>query len=156
MTAEGIVTLILCQFGYLVTALLGCDCAEVQKKTDVCETSRSIAIQRVTKSPLHLRRSLIKGFVGQDFSWHPGDFRGRCVYWAHIITTAEKKEEKGARQGKWGGWISLLETMANLSRVGEKLFFFLQFLLHDFRTFYDSPAGNLAPLEETWERKGVQ
>ena len=122
LPAEGTVTLILCQFGYLVTALLGCDCAEMQKKIDVCETSHSIAIQRVTKSPLHLRRSLIKGFVGGDFSWHPGDFRGRCVYWAHI-RTAEKKEEKGARQGNWGGWISLLETMTNLSRVGEKLCF---------------------------------
>ena len=103
LTAEGTVTLILCRFGYVVTALLGCACAEMQKKTDVCETSRSIAIQRVTKSPLQLRRSLIKGFVGGDFSWHPGDFRGRCVYWAHIRTTAEKKEEKEARQGKWDG-----------------------------------------------------
>ena len=68
LTAEGTVTLILCQFGYIVTALLGCDCAEMQKKTDVCETSRSIAIQRVTKSPLQLRRSLMKGCVGGDFS----------------------------------------------------------------------------------------
>lgn len=68
LTAEGTVTLILCQFGYIVTALLGCDYAEMQKKTDVCETSRSIAIQRVTKSPLQLRRSLMKGFVGGDFS----------------------------------------------------------------------------------------
>lgn len=29
--------------------VLGCDCAETQRKTDMCETRHSVAIQRVTK-----------------------------------------------------------------------------------------------------------
>lgn len=59
----------------------------------------------------------------------------------------KKKKRKPDKESEMGQ-ISLLESMTNLSRAGEKLFFF-QFLLHDFRTFYDSPAGNLALLEET-------